>query len=119
VFLQPIVRHVLGKLLLIWDGAPIHRCHEVKQFLTEGAAKRLKLLPLPGYAPDLNPDEGVWRCPYCGRPHAHYGGPLETDPSQYLNHPVTPSCNADAQGRSAPDTPATVLQYILRVKEPS
>jgi hypothetical protein len=64
----------------------------------------------------------VWvvpRCPYCGRPHAHYGGPLETDPSRYLNHPVTPSCNADTQSRSAPDTPATALQYILRVKEPS
>lgn len=25
-----------------------------------GAAKRLHLEPLPGYAPDLNPDEGIW-----------------------------------------------------------
>ena len=50
-----------GKVLVVWDGAPIHRCKEVKRFLADGAAQRLKLLPLPGYAPELNPDEGVWR----------------------------------------------------------
>ena len=50
-----------GKLLVIWDGALIHRCHAVKQFLAEGAAQRLKLLALPGSAPELNPVEGVWR----------------------------------------------------------
>lgn len=60
-FLQHILRQVPGKVLVVWDGAPIHRCHEVKRFLAEGAAERLKLLALPGYAPDLNPDEGVWR----------------------------------------------------------
>ncbi len=60
-FLRHIVHHVPGKLLVVWDGAAIHRCHAVKQFLAEGAAKRLKLLSLPGYAPELNPDEGVWQ----------------------------------------------------------
>ncbi len=60
-FLQHILRHVAGKVLVVWDGAPIHRCQDVKQFLAAGAAKRLKLLRLPGYAPELNPDEGVWR----------------------------------------------------------
>ncbi len=44
----------------MWDGAPIYRCHEVKRFLAAGAAKRFKLLLLPGYAPELNPAEGVW-----------------------------------------------------------
>src|SRR6266702_4407177 len=29
-------------------------------FLAGGAAKRLHLERLPGYAPDLNPQEGVW-----------------------------------------------------------
>ncbi len=60
-FLQHSLRQVPGKVLVIWDGAPIHRCQAVKQFLGGGAAKRMKLLALPGYAPDLNPDEGVWR----------------------------------------------------------
>ena len=31
-----------------------------KTFLQRGAAKRLWLERLPGYAPDLNPAEGVW-----------------------------------------------------------
>ncbi len=60
-FLRHILHHVSGKVLVVWDGAAIHRCHAVKQFLAEGAATRLKLVALPGYAPDLNPDEGVWR----------------------------------------------------------
>jgi len=60
-FLRHSVHHVPGKLLVVWDGAPIHRCHAVKQVLAEGAAKRLQLLALPGYAPELNPDEGVWQ----------------------------------------------------------
>lgn len=59
-FLRHILRHVRGQVLVVWDGAPIHRCREVKRFLAAGAANRLKLLPLPGYAPELNPDEGVW-----------------------------------------------------------
>ena len=50
-----------GKLLVIWDGAPIHRCRAVKEYLARGAARRLRLEQLPGYAPELNPDEGVWR----------------------------------------------------------
>ena len=32
----------------------------IKEFLAQGAAKRLHLERLPGYAPDLNPQEGVW-----------------------------------------------------------
>jgi transposase len=60
-FLQHLLRQVPGKLLVVWDGAAIHRCAAVKQFLAAGGAKRLRLLRLPGYAPDLNPDEGVWR----------------------------------------------------------
>jgi transposase len=59
-FLRQLLRQVRGKLLVIWDGAPIHHCQPVKDFLAAGAAKRLHLERLPGYAPDLNPDEGVW-----------------------------------------------------------
>jgi hypothetical protein len=57
-FLQHLLRHEPGKLLVIWDGAPIHRAQVVRDFLAQGAAARLHLEQLPGYAPDLNPDEG-------------------------------------------------------------
>jgi transposase len=49
-----------GKLLVIWDGSPLHRAKVVKTFLAAGGAKRLWLEQLPGYAPDLNPVEGIW-----------------------------------------------------------
>lgn len=45
---------------MIWDDAPIHHCRPVKDFLTAAAAARLHLERLPGYAPEINPDEGVW-----------------------------------------------------------
>ena len=61
-FLKHLLAHVPGKLLVIWDGAPIHRGRPVQDFLASGAAGRLRLAPLPGYAPDLNPlDQGIWR----------------------------------------------------------
>ncbi len=48
-------------MLVVWDGAPIHRSKVVKAFLQTEANGRLELEPLPGYAPDLNPlDCGVW-----------------------------------------------------------
>jgi transposase len=59
-FLRLLLRKIPGKLLVIWDGAPIHRAKVIKAFLAAGAAKRIHLERLPGYAPDLNPQEGVW-----------------------------------------------------------
>ncbi len=60
VFLRHLLRQIPGPLLVVWDGAPIHRAQPVKDFLAQGAAARLKLEQLPGYAPELNPDEGIW-----------------------------------------------------------
>lgn len=59
-FLRLLLRKIPGKLLVIWDGAPIHRAKVIKDFLKRGAAKRLQVERLPGYAPELNPQEGVW-----------------------------------------------------------
>jgi transposase len=59
-FLQHLLRHIPGRLLVIWDGAPIHRAQVVKDFLAQGGAARLWLERLPAYAPELNPDEGIW-----------------------------------------------------------
>jgi transposase len=59
-FLRQLLRQIRGTLLVVWDGAPIHRGHAVRDFLAMGAARRLHLVRLPAYAPDLNPDEGVW-----------------------------------------------------------
>lgn len=60
-FLEQLLAQIPGKLLVIWDGAPIHRSKTLRTFLAEGAAARLWLERLPGYAPELNPDEGIWQ----------------------------------------------------------
>lgn len=59
-FLKHLLRHLPGTLLVIWDGAPIHRGRAVKDFLAAGGAERIRVEQLPGYAPELNGDEGVW-----------------------------------------------------------
>lgn len=49
------------KLLVIWDGSPIHRFKAVRAFQATPAAENFIFERLPGYAPDLNPlDCGVW-----------------------------------------------------------
>jgi transposase len=48
------------RLLVIWDGSPIHRRAEVNEFVAE-TRRKVGVEVLPGYAPDLNPwDEGGW-----------------------------------------------------------
>jgi transposase len=61
-FLKHALGQIPGKILVVWDGSPIHRSKVVKEFLKSGvASSRLQLEQLPGYAPELNPDEGVWK----------------------------------------------------------
>ena len=59
-FLDALHATMPGKLLIIWDGAPIHRSELVQAYVDEHRAW-LQIEPLPGYAPELNPDEGIWR----------------------------------------------------------
>jgi transposase len=60
-FLEHLLREVPGRLVIIWDGSPIHRSHTIKEFLSHGAAPRIHLERLPAYAPELNADEGLWQ----------------------------------------------------------
>ena len=59
-FLEHVLREVPGRLVMIWDGAPIHRSHVIQAFLAHSAAQRLHVERLPAYAPELNPGEGLW-----------------------------------------------------------
>jgi transposase len=62
VFLKHLLVQTGKKLLVVWDGSPIHRWGAVPEFLAEGGAKRVHLEALPGYAPDLSPlDQGCWQ----------------------------------------------------------
>lgn len=59
-FLLHMLRVAGKRLLVIWDGSPIHRRAKVKEFVADTRGK-IRVEALPGYAPDLNPwDEGGW-----------------------------------------------------------
>lgn len=59
-FLIHLQRVAAERLLVIWDGSPIHRRAAVKDFVA-GTKGKVRVEALPGYAPDLNPwDEGGW-----------------------------------------------------------
>jgi transposase len=56
-FLRRLLRQNQGrKLYLIVDGHPVHRAKLVHAWL-EKHAKRIRLIRLPSYSPELNPDE--------------------------------------------------------------
>jgi len=55
-FVRRLLRLRRRKVLLIVDRHPVHRSAEVQRWLARHAA-RLELFFLPGYSPDLNPDE--------------------------------------------------------------
>jgi transposase len=58
--LAHLLRVAEERLLVIWDGSPIHRRAAVQEFVSETRG-RVRVEALPGYAPDLNPwDESGW-----------------------------------------------------------
>ena len=46
------------RVVIIWDGAPWHRSRAVQ---AEAAQLGLEIRFLPGYSPDMNPIEGLWK----------------------------------------------------------
>ena len=58
-FLKHLQRHLKARLLIIWDGAAIHRSKLVSDFLATTKGKILAER-LPPYAPELNPVEYMW-----------------------------------------------------------
>jgi len=59
-FLQHLRKVAGSRLLVIWDGSPIHRRAAVQDFVHE-LRGQIRLEQLPGYAPDLNPVEWLWQ----------------------------------------------------------
>lgn len=58
-FLKRLVADAGHPVFLIVDGHPIHKAVKTRKFV-ESLGDQLKLFFLPGYSPDLNPDELVW-----------------------------------------------------------
>lgn len=58
-FIEHLQRHLKARLLIIWDGAAIHRSKLVTRFL-ESTKGMVLAERLPAYAPELNPVEYMW-----------------------------------------------------------
>lgn len=57
-FLKKLVYKNEEKMTLILDGHPTHKTKKVKAYL-EKINHQIKIYYLPGYSPELNPDEQV------------------------------------------------------------
>ena len=55
-FLRRLIRQAGRKTFLILDSHPVHRSGRVTRFVAENS-KRIRLEFLPGYSPEINPDE--------------------------------------------------------------
>src|ERR687894_1344415 len=57
-FLARLVRDAGRKVFLVLDRLPVHRSAKVRDWLA-GREAEIEVFYLPGYSPELNPDEGI------------------------------------------------------------
>jgi transposase len=58
-FLRQLRRHIPGEMTILWDRGNVHdRSKVVRTYLAKHPGVVTE--PLPSYAPETNPDEGVW-----------------------------------------------------------
>lgn len=58
MFLRELLRHTRGPIIVLLDNSSTHKGAPLEQVL--GQHRRLRIEYFPSYAPQLNPDEGVW-----------------------------------------------------------
>ena len=58
VFLRELLRHLRGPVIVLLDNSSTHKGAPIEQVL--GQHRRLRIEYFSSYAPQLNPDEGVW-----------------------------------------------------------
>jgi transposase len=58
LFLRELLRHLRGPVMVLLDNSSTHKGAPIEQLLRQHY--RLRIEHFPSYAPQLNPDEGVW-----------------------------------------------------------
>jgi len=58
LFLRELLRHLRGPVILLLDNSSTHHGEPLARLLRRHP--RLRIEHFPAYAPELNPDEGVW-----------------------------------------------------------
>lgn len=59
-FLKSLREKFSGPLIVIWDNGPAHRGETIRTYLSTPGLQ-LRLVALPPYSPDFNPDEAIWQ----------------------------------------------------------
>jgi len=57
-FLRHLLSHLRGPVIVLWDNGKPHKGEPIRELCRRFG--RLHLERFPTYAPELNPDEGVW-----------------------------------------------------------
>ncbi len=57
-FLHGLLKHLRGNVIVVWDRGGNHKGPIIREFLRRN--RRLRLVMLPPWTPDLNPMEDVW-----------------------------------------------------------
>jgi len=57
-FLRELLRHLRGPVIVLLDNSSTHKGQPIEQLQQQ--RRRLRIEHFPAYAPELNPDEGVW-----------------------------------------------------------
>lgn len=89
-------------ILLLWDKAPWHFGEPIRQVLA--ANPRLEILYFPTAAPDLNPQEQVWKAVRSAISHNHACATLEKLAQGFEQHLIShtfPSAFLDLYGFNA------------------
>lgn len=58
LFLRALRRQLAGPLIVLLDNSSTHKGHPIEQIRQKH--RRLRIEYFPSYAPERNPDEGVW-----------------------------------------------------------
>ena len=84
-FLRELLRHLRGPVIVLLDNSSTHRGGPLAKLLRRHP--RLHIEHFPAYAPELNPDEGVWSL---AKRELANGCPLDVDE---LMHDIIASIN--------------------------
>lgn len=87
-FLGRLIKQAHRKVFIIVDRHPVHRSKMVQGWLNDNA-KHIRLFLLPGYSPELNPDEMVnqdVKTNAVGKKRAHNRPQLMRNVRRYLQH---------------------------------
>ena len=86
LFLRELLRHLRGPVIVVLDNSSTHGGPPLARLLRRHP--RLHIEHFPAYAPELNPDEGIWSL---AKRDLANGCPLDVDE---LMHAVVDSINA-------------------------